>query len=433
MALKLRFKLLFAAFAFIALMVGLSHAWLKPLGDKAAQPAIIASADAATVPKLPLRPADWHGAADYRALDARIRRMMDDPAMAGLAVATVENGRLAFVQGYGVADRATGEPVTTYTVFRWASLSKGVAATLAAELADEGTIGWDTPIASYGTSLRLPDGAERVVTITDVLSHQLGLPRNAFDGRLEGGDDPAMLRLSFASIGRQCEPRKCHSYQNVAYDTIHEVIENATGKKYGALVEARLFEPLGMDGASVGRDGLVGAESWARPYRGAQELEVEPTYYRVPAAAGVNSTILDLATWMEAQMGLMPDVLPVPLIENLHRPRISTGRSYGPDHSLLSPAYGLGWRSFVYEGDWLVGHSGAVNGYRSSMLFDPATRTGIVLLWNSSSGRPWRIPNEFFDMVRGRESRNWLQLKDEPKPVDPKQIAAIRHDGASGD
>ena len=42
----------------------------------------------------------------------------------------VENGRITFLNGYGETLAGSGEKVTPDTVFRWASVSKGVAATM---------------------------------------------------------------------------------------------------------------------------------------------------------------------------------------------------------------------------------------------------------------------------------------------------------------
>ena len=75
---------------------------------------------------------------DYRRLDARLTALAGTPGMTGLGVALVENGQLTFVKGYGRTEPAGGgEPVTSRTVFRWASLSKTVAATMVAKLAEQ--------------------------------------------------------------------------------------------------------------------------------------------------------------------------------------------------------------------------------------------------------------------------------------------------------
>ena len=75
------------------------------------------------------------------------------------------------------------------------------------------------------------------------------------------------------------------------------------------------------------------------------------------------------------------------------------------------PSYGLGMRSFTYKGHRLVGHSGGVAGYRSTMMFDPASRTGIVMLWNSDANLPFRFQAEFFDRVYRQPFTDFLELK----------------------
>ena len=368
-------------------------------------------ARAASIPLPEAMP--WRSTVNYDVLDARLNLLMTEREMTGLAIAVIEDGKLAFIRGYGVTSRQTGQPVTERTVFRWASLSKGVAGTLAAKLAEDGRLKLDRPIASYNTSLRLPNGAEQVATVSDILSHQLGIWKNAYDGKLEGGGDPVAIRHELSGLTLICPPGTCHSYQNIAYDTVSEIIAQATGRSYADTVKKELFEPLGMRGASIGLAELTCAASWARPYRNGHPVELTDAYYRVPAAAGVNSNIIDMARWMEAQMGEAPSVLPDKLLKTIHDPRVATLRPYGASalgRALEDPGYGLGWRSFTYAGHPMVGHSGAVAGYRSTMMFDPATRTGVAMLWNSESSKPFRAQLELFDLYYGLPFHDWMEL-----------------------
>jgi len=349
---------------------------------------------------------------DYQRLDARIRELMQSPDMVGLAVGTIENGEVTFVRGYGETLAGSGQPVTPDTVFRWASLSKGVASTLVAGLAADDKLSLDTPITRLNTSLTVP-GHTGKVTVADVLSHRLGLVRNAWDERLEDGADPKMLRSMLGTLPPFCQPGTCYAYQNIGFDTATEIVEQVTGQDYAAVARTRLFAPLGMTNASIGRVGLESAPRWARPHR----LDRLPTtvndiYYRVPAAGGVNSSIRDLLRWMQAQAGGAPDVLSQALLETLHRPRIATPptrRRGAVDRALKDAAYGLGWRSYTYAGHRLVGHRGSVDGYRSLMLFDPAANAGIVMLWNSNYGKAAGLQLEFFDLLYGLPATDWLE------------------------
>lgn len=401
--------------AAVALLIGANVS--RGSGVLPGSPAIAAQASAA----IPDTPERWQGKVDYAAFDGRVQQLMRDPDLVGLAVATVENGRLAFVRGYGFADREAGVPVTPQTVFRWASVSKGVAGTLAYKLAEQGRLSLSAPLSSFGTSLKLAGGAESRLAIPDLLAHRLGLARNAYDGKLESGDPAPMLRNMLSTVPQQCMPGDCHSYQNVAYDAFSEIVGNATKMPYEMAAQQQLFAPLGMTSAGMGMANLTGSPGWARPYRRGQVQVLSDAYFRVPAAAGVSSNIIDLARWMQAQMGEAPQVISPAVRAEIHRPRIATyrGARSGPDSLIISHGYGQGWRSHIYDGHWLVGHGGAVNGYRAAMWFDPETRSGIVMLWNSGTTRPFRLPYEFFDKLYGRPYSDWLELDNDPKLLVP--------------
>ena len=377
--------------------------------------------------KLPVEPADWHGRIDYRALDARFNAMMTDRSMQGLAVAVIEDGRLSFVRGYGLTSAQNGKPVDAHTVFRWASLSKTVSGTLAARLAADGVFSLTDPLEVFHTSLRLPGEAQNTLTVEQLLAQRTGLPKHAYDDRLEDDKDPAEIRKALGGVPPACPPGTCHSYQNVAYDTITEVIRARTNETYADTVQKRLFAPLGMTSATIGEAGLTDARDWARPHGDRRVLPLSEAYYRVPSAAGVNSTIVDLATWMQAQMGLRPDVLPSTVLEEVHRPRVATARPYGRlsiARALSNAGYGLGMRSFDFKGHRLVGHSGGVSGYRATMMFDPATKTGIAMLWNSNANLPFRFQAEFFDRAYGEPYTDWLELKSETSDGAPTMADA---------
>jgi beta-lactamase class C len=360
---------------------------------------------------------------DYQRLDQRLRLAATKPDMVGMGVAVIENGEITFVQGYGTTTASGAEPVTPQTVFRWASLSKGVAATMIGLLADEGKLSLNEPVARFNTSLKLPANGEQLATVADILSHRVGLPHNSNDNKLEAGADPKALRASLASLSPACAPSTCHSYQNIAFDTSSEIVERVTGQRYVDEVRRRLFAPLGMQTASLTRAGLMSARSWARPHVGRTTVEVNDNYYRVPAAGGVNSSVMDLALWMRAQMGLAPQVLSERMLQTIQQARVNTGRRGTMFARVMGPSqYALGWRDYNYGGHWLVGHQGAVKGYRSTILFDPRTKSGVAVLWNSQSGRPSGVQLEVLEMLYGQPRNDWLKLDGPGGGAGPEQI-----------
>jgi len=348
---------------------------------------------------------------DYDRLDSRLRLAASKPDIVGMAVAVIENGEITFVQGYGKTVASGAEPVTPNTVFRWASLSKGVASTVIGLLADEGKLSLNEPVAKFNTSLRLPAGGEQLATVADILSHRVGLPHNSNDNKLEVGADPRTLRSSLGTLSPACQPGTCHSYQNIAFDTVSEIVEKVTGQSYANETRRRLFAPLGMQTASLTRAGLMASRSWARPHVGRRTVEVNDNYYRVPAAGGVNSSIMDLAIWMRAQVGMAPQVISPRVLETIHQARVNTDRRGTMFSRAMGPSqYALGWRDYNYAGRWLVGHQGAVMGYRSTVLFDPQSKSGVAVLWNSQSGRPSGVQLEVLEMLYGQPRTDWLKI-----------------------
>ncbi len=371
----------------------------------------------AVVEKLPGMP-EPRGRVDFAKLDRDLSALVQRPEMAGLAVAVVEDGDVRFVRTYGVVDRSTGEPVTPQTVFRWASVSKTATGTLAASLSTEGKVDLDRPITSWQTSLRLPGGAESRVTLEQLLAQQTGLTKHAYDEKLEANEAPRLIRLQLAAAPQRCQPGTCHTYQNVAFDAASEILGEAAQQPFEATVSERLFRPLGMASASYGMAGLTGAASWARPHHQGEVRAVKEPYWRVPAAAGVNSNIGDFALWMQALMGARPDILPPPVLQLAQAPRVATQRLYSGDLAkvLSDPRYGLGIRSFAYMGRQLVGHSGAVAGFRATMIFEPASKTGVVVMWNANWGIPFRIPFAVLDSYYRLPDCGWLDVSALPLP-----------------
>ena len=419
-------------FTAVALTAG-ALALVRPVADTPLTPeAARLALNAKTSARLSLIEPSARRRIDYASLDARLTRMVAKPTMVGMAVGIVENGRITFLNGYGETVAGSGDKVGPHTVFRWASVSKGVAATMVAKLAEEGRLSLDQPVASLAPSLHLPGGNELRATVGDVLSHRLGLYRNAFDNKLEEGEDVTQLRRSLSTLNSICLPGTCWSYQNIAYDAASEIVAIASGVRYQDEVERALFAPLGMTSASVTMNGLQSAPSWAKPHSvGRRPLVVDDNYYRVPAAGGINSDIKDMTLWMLAQMGEMPAVLSPQLLATIHAPRVATPNERGRLRKFLErlkdPHYGYGWRSYDYAGHHIVGHRGGVNGYRSLILFDPTMKSGVVALWNSNTSQPGGLEFEVMDMLYGLEFRDWMELnRGGPPTPEPVEVAA-RH------
>lgn len=358
---------------------------------------------------------------DAKEFEVLAEQFVRQKKIPGMAMAIVQNGQILSAKGYGVTDVSKPQPIKADTVFRLASLSKAFAATLTGILVEEQALEWDTPIAKQLPAFKLRDyqGSQQV-TVSDVLSHQVGLGKNTYDRDLESNVPYPLLAERLSNAPLACTPSECYGYQNIAFSLIGDMVFAVTGDFYTHQVESKIFTPLNMKNATYGRDALLANASWARPhvYNGKQWVARIPNenYYHVPPAAGVNASIQDMALWLNAQLGHRQDVLSASLLTKIHTPQVNTPgeiRSTGWRHERLSKAsYALGWRVFTYQGQTMVFHGGAVSGYRGLVAFLPDQDTGIVVLWNSESSSPSAFLPAWMDRALGIKNRDWLGIKD---------------------
>src|SRR5690348_11951866 len=78
-------------------------------------------------------------------MNARVGEVLNRHPAAGLAVGVVRDRSLMFFYGHGVADIASGTPVTEDTVFRIGSLTKTFTAIAVMQLWERGLLDLDAP------------------------------------------------------------------------------------------------------------------------------------------------------------------------------------------------------------------------------------------------------------------------------------------------
>ncbi|TCV95727.1 beta-lactamase class C [Luteibacter rhizovicinus] len=337
-----------------------------------------------------------------------------------VVTALVVDDKVVYERAIGYANAKTHEAATPETVFRLASLSKAFATGVTAVLVRAGTLSWDTKLIDTIPYFKLKDmQAAQQATVRDILGQRLGLPRNTYDAMLEADAPYEELVRKLDEVDLSCNVGQCYGYQNVAFSMIGDVIYATTGDYFFRQVERRIFQPLGMNNASYGRDALEASKSWARPHRGGPHnwIPYEPndSYYRVAPAAGVNASLRDMEQWLMAQMGGRPDVLPTPSLDVLHAPEVSTPseeRSLPWRRARVTDAhYALGWRVFKYADETLIYHAGAVSGYRTMIGFFPKYHAGVVTMWNAASPMPAGLMPMVFDSMLGLPHVDWAGVE----------------------
>ena len=87
--------------------------------------------------------------AESEAVDIAVLAELEKQEVVGAAVGILYEGEIVYVRGYGLADRKRRTPVTTATVFNWASNSKPLAAFAAMQLVEEGKLDLDSDVRRY--------------------------------------------------------------------------------------------------------------------------------------------------------------------------------------------------------------------------------------------------------------------------------------------
>src|SRR5207237_5017587 len=112
-------------------------------------------------------------------LDHLAAEVMVDWKVPGVALAVVQDGKVALTRAYGQRDVEADLPVTPATQFVICSITKSFTATAIALLHHEGRLDWTKPVRDYMPEFRLSDAvATERVTVRDLLCHQSGLPRH---------------------------------------------------------------------------------------------------------------------------------------------------------------------------------------------------------------------------------------------------------------
>jgi CubicO group peptidase (beta-lactamase class C family) len=315
-----------------------------------------------TVPASP-SPAPDHSAF-VAAVDALAADALRRGPVAGLSIAVFEHGRPVLAKGYGFADLEAGAPATPETSYPLASVTKHVTAALVLRLADQGRLGLDDPLSRFFPQAREPIG---VLTLRHLLQHTSGLTR--------GGPAPRSAALSVIVRGGTARDQgQAWDYSNYNYSLLGLVIEQVTGKDYGAAVR-EVVAPLGLTGTGYCEDGTA-VPGRARDYLSSFKA-LTPTFYwaqpRFFAAGGLCSTVLDIVRWEQAlEAGR---IVSRGMLEAMHAPAELPGS--------VEADYGLGTRMGMTGSRRKLGHTGGGQGNKAVLARYPAEDVTIAVLLNT--------------------------------------------------
>jgi CubicO group peptidase (beta-lactamase class C family) len=188
------------------------------------------------------------------ALQERVQQLADELVHSGretgLQVAVYFGGEQIVDVVAGVADSATGRPVSADTPFYAYSVGKAMTATIVhmlAERGDFGAAGYDVPIAAFWPEFG-QNGKEKV-TIRHALTHTAGipgLPADVTPGELCDWD---RICARIAGLEPWWEPGTKTAYHAYTFGYIlGELVRRVTGRRVSDVLRTEIAEPLGVAG-----------------------------------------------------------------------------------------------------------------------------------------------------------------------------------------
>ena len=355
--------------------------------------------------------------AAIQGFEARIQAQAQD--LPGAAAVLIIDGNVRPLMLFGFQSMTDIRPITKSTIFQLASLSKSFAATAIALAVNDGRLQWGAPLVSLLPELNWSDARRaKKLKLFHLANQSSGLMPHAYTNLVEDVVSYNNMLNRLQQVPFVCDPGACYSYQNVAFSLLGDVLMQATGMPYAQFVEQRLFAPLNMQAASVGRatdriDQLASAhvlreDRWAVVPRNQR-------YYKVAPAAGVNASIADMQQWLLAHLGLIDGVPHAPIAELQSRyiANDPADNHYPNDDRISKAGYGLGWRVFAFSGvDGFTHHGGYVRGMRSEMIFHRGSKSGLVFLTNSEPAALNRLSLAFAEWLVALQNAETLAWGD---------------------
>lgn len=332
------------------------------------------------------------------AIDEAVNAQIEEQNLVGLAIGVIRDGEVAYVKGYGTANRSDGAPVTTKTIFNWASNSKPIMAVAAMQLVAEGKLDLDANVRDYVPEFPEKDG---VVTTRQLMCHQSGIPhyRNGkivpLDDReieLEAQLDPIAAIHRFAGSPLIFKPGDQQEYSSHAYVLLSAVVQRAGGAPIAEQLRERIGEPCKFESFQLDVP-FDDQPHWTRAYAvGLSGLKFpipDTAHFWKHGAGGYKSNIEDFASW--AAMLMTDELVGDEVKQQMWtKQKTNDGEEQG---------YGLGFSLSEENGMLKVSHGGSQDETKTRLVIYPKQRHGVVILCNSSPADVLKISTRIYQAI----------------------------------
>ncbi|MGW4243600.1 serine hydrolase domain-containing protein [Nocardia sp. NPDC004722] len=289
----------------------------------------------------------------------------------------------------GTADLSTGAPYDEHAHFRIGSVTKTFVATVVLQLAAEGAVDLEAPIARYLPDVVAGNGNDGTrITVHQLLQHTSGLadfapedPSHKMPQQLDQTSDGKAYRdLTAAdvvgiamSMPPQFEPGARFEYTNTNYALLDLLIERVTGRPLAAEIGSRILDPLGLHDTYFPAAGDTGLRApFAHGYRSVDGKQVDVTEMEVAwagAAGALVSTGADLDRFFAAL--LSGKLLPAAQLAQM-RQTIPMSSSSDMDYGLGLIRFRMGCGADGKDTKDFWGHAGGIPGFITLALATPS-------------------------------------------------------------
>ena len=201
-------------------------------------------------------------------IKAQMQAAVDGGFIAGNILLVGNNDGVGVLETAGTQGPGQSTPMDEQTLFRIYSMTKPIVSVATMTLVEDGLLAISDPVSKY-----IPEFANMTViseetgaitpaanemTVQDLLTHESGLIYGIFDpqselgkmyfqaGSLRSNITALTLAQNLAALPLRFEPGTKWNYSR-STDVLGAVIEVAAGKPLDALLNERIFAPLGMD------------------------------------------------------------------------------------------------------------------------------------------------------------------------------------------
>jgi len=297
----------------------------------------------------------------------------------GAAVIVIQDGRVLYEKGYGLADLQTKKPISPATLFDIASVSKQFTAMAVMILFERGKLDYSDTLSKFFPEF--PPYAQQV-TIRHLLNQTSGI----LDYTLQWGESKKLKGntprtsenvVRFLARQQQLEfnPGQRWEYSNSNYVLLASIVSKVAGESFSQFVKKNIFQPLGMNDSFVYDATRSNSAAQATGYvsQGSGFMPAERNRENYVYGDGqVNSTIEDMYKW---DLALYTDEL-------VKASTLAAAFTSGTLNDGTPISYGFGWGLGKYRGLRFVAHGGDTDGFVAQITRFPEQHFTVVLLSN---------------------------------------------------